>query len=306
MILPSPLSMTTGAKPARAFAPAKINLFLHVLGKRSDGYHDLESLVVFVDVGDELTASPAKDWSLEIDGPFAGELDADAANNLVLKAARAATGKPHAFHLTKNLPVASGIGGGSADAAAALRLVAPENERVYGLAANLGADVPMCLARTSAWVKRVGWPLVQAVLPPLHMVLANAGTAVSTAEIFNSWIPPVNPRVPVQQNAAFASFEELAALLVTCENDLEPLARALVPEIGLVLAALQATDDCRLARMSGSGGSCFGLYASEADAKAAAAQIKSHNKDWWVVATETVDPDPTDQWVRLMQNATMS
>lgn len=296
-----------GIRPARVFAPAKINLFLHVLGRRKDGYHDLESLVAFVDVGDELTAAPADDWSLKLDGPFAGALDGAADNNLVLRAAKASGSAPHAFQLTKSLPIASGIGGGSADAAAALRLIADAVPSTMDVAASLGADVPVCVCGAPAWMGGVGDRLMQAHFPsPLHLVLVNAGTPVSTAEIFKAWQAPVVPREPAQPLPAFASNEELLAFLLTRENDLEMPARALVPEIGLVMAALEATDKCRLVRMSGSGGTCFGLYGSDADAKSAAAQIKSKNSDWWVQAATTITPDPTDQWVRLMQNATMS
>lgn len=293
-------------KPKRAFAPAKINLFLHVMGRRTDGYHDLESLVAFVDVGDELTATPAPKWSLAIDGPHAEGLEGGD-ENLVLRAARAATAQPHAFQLTKNLPVASGIGGGSADAAAALRLCAKAEPATMDIAASVGADVPACLCRAPAWMGGAGERLTQAHFPgELHLVLVNGGTPVSTAEIFKAWQAPVIPREPVQPLPVFASNEEVLAFLLTCKNDLEAPARAQVPEIGLVVAALEATDKCRLVRMSGSGGTCFGIYASEADAKAAAKALQAANTNWWVKAATTITPDPTDQWVRLMQNATMS
>ena len=274
-------------------APAKLNLALHVLGRRADGYHLLDSLVVFAGVGDVLRAEPAGGLSLSVTGPFAAALGG-AEDNLVLRAARAlaqAGGIPAGGHmtLTKNLPVASGIGGGSADAAAALRLLARlwrldlPAAGLARLALRLGADVPVCLASRPARMGGVGEVLSDApALPPCGLVLVNPGVAVATPEVFRAraagFSHPLDLPSP-GQSGAWPDAAALAAALARMRNDLETPALALRPVIGDVLAALRALPGCLLARMSGSGATCFALL-SDAQAAAAAA-VAVTRPGWW-------------------------
>jgi 4-diphosphocytidyl-2-C-methyl-D-erythritol kinase len=269
---------------AAEFAPAKVNLALHVVGRRRDGYHLLDSLVAFPRLGDLVEAEPDSGVSLAIDGPFARDLPKDS-SNLVLRAAAlmAGAGRGAALRLTKNLPVASGIGGGSADAAATLRLLTrlwdkplPEPAAVLGL----GADVPVCLDARAARMTGIGERLQPLALPPFWMVLANPGVAVATAAVFAGLRRSANP--PLAAVPALGDVDALAAFLATQRNDLELPASALAPAISEALAALAAQPGCRLARMSGSGATCFGLFASEPAALAAAKQVAKARRDWWV------------------------
>jgi len=267
------------------FAPAKVNLHLHVTGRRADGYHLLDSLVVFPPVGDELTMAGDDEAALTITGRFAAALTADP-DNLILRAARrfGAVMQREAryrFHLVKSLPVASGIGGGSADAAAALRLIArawacdvPE-----GLALALGADVPACIASIPARMSGIGEVLEPAPeLPPYGMVLVNPGVAVSTPAIFKvregTFSPPAI--LPRGWDDAAAMAQDLARL----SNDLEAPAIRLQSVIAESLAAIRAQPQCLLARMSGSGATCFGLFPDAAYARQAAARLS--REGWWV------------------------
>ncbi len=269
-------------------APAKVNLYLHVTGRRDDGYHLLDSLVVFPDIGDALSAEPAETLSLLVTGPFAAKLAAGP-DNLVLRAARslaAEAGVMTGAHLTlaKHLPVASGIGGGSADAAATLRLLcrlwrlSPDPAVLARLATGLGADVPVCLAGHTARMAGIGEHLERApVLPACGIVLVNPGIAVATADVFRArrgaWSEPaVLP-------AGWDDMAVMAADLRQLRNDLEPAATALHPMIGVVLDELTAMPGCKLARMSGSGATCFGLYANAASAREALGQIR--RPGWW-------------------------
>ena len=275
------------------FAPAKINLYLHVTGKRSDGYHLLDSLMVFAGVGDTVTATPAKSLSLTIEGPFADGLDA-APDNLVLKAARAlqgATGcqQGAALTLTKRLPVASGIGGGSADAAAALKAlcdlweVKPPEKELQDIALSLGADVPVCLKGTPSFVGGIGEKLSSAPsLPPCWLVLVNPGVGVSTPAVFKARAGGFADPAPFDE--APEAPERLTALLAERRNDLEKPAQSIAPEVGSVLAALHTVDHCLLARMSGSGATCFGVFSNADEAEAAAARLSAQNPQWWVAA----------------------
>jgi 4-diphosphocytidyl-2-C-methyl-D-erythritol kinase len=266
-------------------ARAKVNLFLHVLGRRDDGYHLLDSLAVFPPVGDLLTAEAAPALSLRLTGPFGAVLATDP-DNLVLRAARAlaeAAGVAPVARITldKRLPVASGIGGGSADAAAALRLLS----RLWGvhadlpaLAATLGADVPVCLEARAARMRGVGERLGAApVLPNAGIVLVNPGGSVTTSLVFRArqggYGAPANLPSAWPDTAAMA--DDLAAL----RNDLQPAALSLHPPIGAALDALQADKTCLLARMSGSGATCFGLYPDPAAAGRAAAALA--RPGWW-------------------------
>jgi 4-diphosphocytidyl-2-C-methyl-D-erythritol kinase len=258
----------------RVFAPAKINLFLHAGEKRTDGYHALESLVVFVDVGDELAFESAPELSLAVDGPFAAEL-AGEGDNLVLKAARA-LGVTAAIRLTKNLPVASGIGGGSADAAAVLRARGEGRTDLYDLAEALGSDVPVCVDSKAAWMEGRGEILTPMAVPEMHLVLVNPRVGVSTAAVFRA-LDTRSGLGAVRSNA-----------LDGTRNDLEAPARAIQPVIGEALDAIAALPGVRLARMSGSGATCFGLFDDAETTARAADQLAMAHPGWWVRATRTL------------------
>jgi 4-diphosphocytidyl-2-C-methyl-D-erythritol kinase len=270
-------------------ASAKINLHLHVVGRRPDGYHLLDSLVVFAGAADRLTVEPGE-LSLAVTGAFAAGLETEA-DNLVLRAARAlaahagvpATGR---LVLEKNLPVASGIGGGSADAAATLRLLSRfwdldvGQEGLAAIAGRLGADVPVCLAGRAAIMSGIGEILAPPPpLPAAGMVLVNPGVAVSTPAVFRAREDGYSAAVawPV---AGWTDAESLAAALRTTGNNLEPPALRLAPPIAEALAALHGTPGCLLARMSGSGTTCFGLFADAAAARCAASGLD--HPGWWV------------------------
>jgi 4-diphosphocytidyl-2-C-methyl-D-erythritol kinase len=287
--LPEPLIET---------APAKVNLTLRVLGRRSDGYHELESLVVFAECGDRLSFSPGGELALTLSGPGAAQAG-EGADNLVLKAARALAARlPDiglgAFHLEKLLPVAAGIGGGSADAAAALRLLARSNglsgddPRLYAAARATGADVPVCLDPRARIMSGIGEKLsAPLALPPLPAILVNPRVALATKDVFARWTPAAAPAVAfdVAAIAKATSREQLLLCLIMQSNDLEGAATALAPVIGELLAALRTLAGCRLARMSGSGATCFGLFASAPAAIAAAKILSGRFPQWWVRAT---------------------
>jgi 4-diphosphocytidyl-2-C-methyl-D-erythritol kinase len=272
-----------------AFAPAKLNLFLHVTARRPDGYHLLDSLVAFVECGDVLRVRDAADLSLAISGQFAAGLAADS-SNLVLRAASAlaaAAGVPaHArFELEKHLPVASGIGGGSADAAATLRLltklwrIAPDPATLQQLALRLGADVPACLASRPVRMAGVGELLAPApALPECFVLLINPGVPVATATVFQARSGSFS--APAHLPLSWPDAASMAADLATLTNDLEAPARKLCPIIGDVLVSIAAQPGCLLARMSGSGATCFGLFANLAAAKHAAGA--TNRPGWWV------------------------
>lgn len=274
-------------------APAKVNLTLHVLGRRADGYHLLDSLIVFAGVGDLLEVEADPDLRLEPAGPNA-EAMGEAQDNLVLRAARLLieTCQPDtraALRLDKRLPVAAGLGGGSADAAAALIALdrlwgcGLDGEALQALGAALGADVPVCLFGRPAWIGGIGEEIVSAEpLPPAWFVLVNPGVALSTASVFRARSGGFSQ--PLRWQSPPADAAELAGRLAAGRNDLEPPACALEPAIPAVLEALDATDGCLLARMSGSGATCFGLYAEEAGARAAAGKLQDARPDWWVHA----------------------
>lgn len=274
-------------EPARLteLAPAKVNLALHVVGRRTDGYHLLDSLVVFPRLGDRLEAEPASGLSLSIDGPFGLDLDAGPSNLVMQAALLLRDGRGAALRLTKALPVASGIGGGSADAAAALRLLArlwdvslPAGEAVL----RLGADVPVCLAGRASRMRGIGEALTPLLLPAFWVVLANPGVPVATGAVFAGLASREN--VGLGEIPAFREAGGLFAWLSTRRNDLEAPAVAVAPAIGHVLAALRSQDGCGLARMSGSGATCFGLFEGEAAALAAADALRATEPGWWVAA----------------------
>jgi 4-diphosphocytidyl-2-C-methyl-D-erythritol kinase len=287
----------------RVAAHAKVNLYLHVVGRRADGYHLLDSLVVFAELHDVVTAGPADDLSLTIDGPFAGVL-AEERDNLVLRAARAlaeATKRePKArLHLTKRIPVAAGIGGGSADAAATLRALARlwSVEIDRDVALRLGADVNVCVASETMFMSGIGETLDLApALPPLHLLLVNPGVAVATRDVFRSrtgpFTRPARFNVPPLSAARFAQF-----LRHRC-NDLTAAAMALAPAIRQVREAVGATEGCLLARMSGSGATVFGLYGTAEDAARAAAAIARDHPEWWVWSGGVCDGDASTTFIR--------
>lgn len=283
--------------PAAEQARAKVNLSLRVLGRRGDGYHELNSLVVFAETGDRIVAAEAESLSLSLKGPFASALSEEP-GNLVLRAAhslRDLCGVKAGAHLTleKNLPVASGIGGGSADAAATLRvLMRLWNTRLdetaqVSLAASLGADVPVCLEAGPALMSGIGERIERVGhMPHFSLLLVNPQVPVSTAEVFRALAAPPLAGSPVAPAAPdFRSLDELLRWLGTEPNDLEQPARTLEPLVAEVIADIAATPGCRLARMSGSGATCFGLYERLEEARAAAEAVARKRPGWWVAAS---------------------
>ncbi|MDR7123279.1 4-(cytidine 5'-diphospho)-2-C-methyl-D-erythritol kinase [Pseudotabrizicola sp. 4114] len=264
------------------FAPAKINLSLHVTGQRADGYHLLDSLVVFANVGDRLSLRADDRLSLQITGPQAAALPVQD-DNLVLRAARLMR-MTAAITLDKQLPVASGIGGGSADAAATLRALArlgqcarPQDADVLAL----GADVPVCLHGHAVRMQGVGEVLTPVPpLPEAWLVLVNPGVAVSTPQVFQGMTDKTN--TPMPEMPRLPSVTALAAFLQAMRSDMEASASALAPVIGAVRLALGAQHGCLLARMSGSGATCFGLFADGPTAQAAARELRAAQPEWWV------------------------
>lgn len=289
------------AAPLVDHAAAKVNLTLRVLGRRADGYHELESLVAFADLSDGLSLIPGGALALSVHGPSAAQAGEDA-DNLVLKAARALAGRVDGltlgcFALDKRLPVAAGLGGGSADAAAALRLLAranalaPDDERLAEAARATGADVPVCLDQRPRLMRGIGEILsAPLALPALPAVLVNPGVALSTRAVFAGFAASAPaPPFDLAAAAGLADREQLLRLLQLHANDLEAPANALAPAVGEVLAALRPLAGCRLARMSGSGATCFALFSSAAAAIAGAEALGGNHPHWWVRATRLGD-----------------
>lgn len=278
----------------RVAAPAKINLYLHILGKRPDGYHLLESLVAFTAFGDEITVAPADGLNFEAAGPYAGALG-DAADNLVLRAAQSlaaelglATGA--AITLEKNLPVAAGIGGGSSDAAATLAALTKlwsvdlDEETMNRIGLSLGADVPVCRYGRTAHMTGIGETVLPGPsLPPCGILLVNPNLPLSTARVFGARSGPFSVPDPVERTPATVA--DLADALTGRRNDLAPAAIGLQPAIADVLAALDAATGCRLSRLSGSGPTCFGIFDDADGAELAATEIAANHPDWWVCPT---------------------
>ncbi len=272
-------------RAVRVFAPAKVNLTLHVTGQRADGLHELDSLVMFADLGDRITLRATGATTLQITGPMAPEVPAGA-DNLALRAARLFD-LPVAIELAKHLPVASGLGGGSSDAAAtALGLADLTGSRDLppGLL-GLGADIRVCLTRRAARMQGTGETVIPAPgLPALCAVLANPGTAVSTREVFGRLArksgAPMPAKLPASPDAM-----GLIGWLAARRNDLEAPACAIAPEIGETLGALAALPGCALARMSGSGATCFGLFPDAQAARDAARHLTRTRPHWWVRTT---------------------
>jgi 4-diphosphocytidyl-2-C-methyl-D-erythritol kinase len=283
------------------YAPAKINLTLRIVGRRPDGYHELESLVAFAGVGDEVGFVPGETLSLEMRGPFASALGAGD-DNLVVKAARALARRVDGlrlgrFILTKRLPVASGVGGGSADAAAALRLLArlnslaPDDPHLFAAAAEVGADVPVCVDPRARMMRGIGEILSAPIaLPKFPAVLVNPGVPVDTRAVFAALARERAGAGHVASTdttltANNLSHAALIEALTSAHNDLEPVAVWIEPAVADVLAALRATAGCRLARMSGSGATCFALFDDAEAASEAARKISAGRPRWWVQAT---------------------
>lgn len=276
-------------------APAKINLALHVTGQRQNGYHTLDSLVAFADYGDAVTVEKADTDRFSMSGPFSSTLGLTD-DNLVLKARallqekarEAGVGEYYAVSLQKNLPVASGIGGGSADAAAALRALNKiwalefDISDLQSLSQPLGADLPMCVLSRAARISGIG-DVVEPLpnFPSVPAVLVNPMVEVSTPTIFNGLKSKTNapmPDLPAKDLTLFALIEYLQA----CRNDLEPPARHVATEINHVLTTLQTHADCLLARMSGSGATCFALFECDEHAQSAEQSLLDLRPDWWV------------------------
>jgi 4-diphosphocytidyl-2-C-methyl-D-erythritol kinase len=280
-------------------APAKINLTLHITGRRPDGWHELESLVVFTRSGDTLTLEPGPELGLTVDGPTAGAAG-PLADNLVFRVTRSLEGRVQGlvsghFHLVKRLPVAAGIGGGSSDAAAALRLLARLNKldsddpRLLAAAAENGADIPVCLGATARMMSGVGEKLGPALrLPPLPALVVNPGVPLETKPVFQrmgltpGWRNPGNAHPDITSGE---TPDTLFAALKRGRNDMEDAACFLAPIVSDVLAVLSAAPGCRLARMSGSGATCFALFANCKQAGRAKKAIQAAHPKWWVKST---------------------
>lgn len=281
-------------------APAKINLALHVTGQRADGYHLLDTLVTFTTLGDVLRLSPAESDGFTLSGPFAAALrDEDPAGNLVIRARdglrRLALhvdrpAPPVHIDLEKKLPVASGIGGGSADAAAALRglmrlwAFTPRPEALDDLALSLGADVPMCIASRPLIARGIGEAVTAIALPSMPMLIVNPLKPVSTPQIFRLLTHKNNAPMALDHALLMTSPVEAIAPL---RNDLQPPAEALEPDIGLVLTGLREAG-ASLARMSGSGATCFGLFPGREALIAAEKSLRARHPGWFIAATETL------------------
>jgi 4-diphosphocytidyl-2-C-methyl-D-erythritol kinase len=269
----------------RERAPAKVNLTLRIVGRRRDGYHELESLVAFADLADVLTFEPRAPADILVTGPFAAATG-PAGENLVLKAARAMNLDGGRFTLEKNIPVAAGLGGGSADAAAALRLIAQANgmslddPRLRDAARACGADVPVCLVSRARVMRGIGDELSAPIrLPPVPAVLVHPRVHLPTKDVFAAF----------DMNDASEPAEEmpsdpraLLGWLAKGGNDLTRAAISLVPAVAEILQALAALPGCRIARMSGSGAACFGLFSSAQDAEAAERRLHRVHDDWWM------------------------
>jgi len=268
----------------KAFAPAKVNLSLHVTGQRADGYHELDSLVMFADIGDRIEVALSDSPSLTVDGEMAAGVPTDA-SNLVMKAQRL-MGVSASIRLHKRLPNAAGLGGGSSDAAAVIRALSqlagvPVPEDVL----SLGADIPVCLAGQAVRMRGAGEQITpMAGLPALHAVLINPNVPVPTADVFARLKHKDNAAMPDDiPNGITAA--EFALWLRDMRNDLEPPAIIAQPVIAQVIGAFSVTPGCQLARMTGSGATCFGLYGDAETASSAEGRLREAFPGWWVAAT---------------------
>jgi 4-diphosphocytidyl-2-C-methyl-D-erythritol kinase len=272
--------------PIRIPAPAKLNLFLHITGKRADGFHLLESLTAFTDFGDEVEVTQSDALSLALQGEFASQLHPGDNDNLVLRAARL-YGQTAAITLHKNIPVGAGLGGGSSDAAATIRALERlrhtpiTDELRHAHALQLGSDVPACLLGRPGWLTGTGDHVTPVTLPHGGWVLlVNPRQPLLTADVYRAFTGAFSAALP--QPGSWPSVAALAAWLQNQHNALETPAIARMPVIASLLAAITSTPGCLLSRMSGSGATCFGLYAGEPAARAAANAIATTHPAWWV------------------------
>jgi len=296
------VAKSAGSRKLAVLAPAKINLFLHVGEKRRDKYHALESLVVFAEVGDRLEFAPADELTLKLGGPFAAQTPRGD-DNLVLKAARALRSTSPKFPgaaitMEKNLPVAAGLGGGSADAAAVLRGLALfwqtglSEAQLVDIAAGLGSDVPACLLSCPCWMEGRGERVTRTpVLPQMASLLINPGVMLSTADVFGSLNARTGTGTMHPPPKSIQSLWDVVAYLDDAGNDLEAPACRLRPIIDEVLDALNEEPGCVLSQMSGSGATCFGLFDGQQFAIGAAERIAQEHPHWWVRATRIAGPD---------------
>ncbi len=285
----------TPSAPIVVDAPAKLNLYLHVVGRRADGFHLLDTLMVFAELGDRIGVAPADELSLKIDGPFSGSLPEDVEDNLVIRAVHAladAAGRPAkaAISLTKNLPVSAGRGSGSSAAAAALKALArlwqiPDDAGdLYEVGLGLGADVPACIHARPAFVGGIGEEIEDAPgLPQVDLLMVNPGVEVATASVFSARKGGFSPPAVFQDSPR--DVRELARLLSDRENDLTEGAIGLCSAIETILSEIEDAPGCRLARMSGSGATCFGLFDDRETAERAAEAMREN--DWWCAVTRT-------------------
>ncbi|WP_370199433.1 4-(cytidine 5'-diphospho)-2-C-methyl-D-erythritol kinase [Roseibium sp.] len=289
------MALASKSSPRVELARAKVNLALHITGQQPDGYHLLDSLVVFPQIGDRLAIEAAGELDLQVEGPFARDLTGPVEENLILKAVRSFAEKagidvPQVrLTLTKRLPVASGIGGGSSDAATTLRLLEDftgtylAEEDLHALALTLGADVPVCLFPEPQIMRGIGGDLSAGPdLPPCGIVLVNPRVGVSTPEVFKSMEQRDNAPMDLMPEK-FETLASLVAYLASCRNDLQDPAKGLCPEIGQVLSELEADTRVDLARMSGSGATCFGLCELNAAMDVERA-LRSSHPDWWIAS----------------------
>jgi len=291
---------STPTKMIRVFAPAKINLYLHVTGRLDNGYHTLDSLIAFTDIGDDITIEPSADFEFHVTGPYGAhfstkETDASPnSSNLVVQAAWALARAGHTMlpvkiTLTKNLPLAAGIGGGSSDAAAALwglceALGIPRASAFLpDLMLELGADVPVCFTCQPARVRGVGDVLDPApMMPEIPVVLVNPGIPCPTAKVFSLYGGPYRENIVLPRS--FESVHDLVKFLRGCQNDLQEAAMDLVPPIREAINALHAENNCIFSALSGSGATCFGLFESHRSAQEAARNLALRYPQWWIKA----------------------
>lgn len=289
------MALGTAPSPRAELARAKVNLALHITGQRPDGYHLMDSLAVFPQIGDRLALEPADTLELKLEGPFARDLSGPVEDNLILKAIRgyaeAAGIDVPALRLTlsKRLPVASGIGGGSSDAATALRMIEDvsgsylSDENLHALALGLGADVPVCLFPEPQFMRGIGDTLSPGPeMPACGIVLVNPKIAVSTPEVFQALTRKNNSPLPAAPDG-FETLAELSSYLSACRNDLQEPACRLCSDIGDCLSALEDDSRISFARMSGSGATCFGLC-EKADAMEVERALRATHPQWWIAS----------------------
>ena len=279
-------------KSRTIFAPAKLNLFLHVTGRRENGFHTLDSLVTFANIGDTITIEDAPSFSLHTNGPFPGSLPQNHDDNLVVQTAKTLSkhlNKPLnvKITLTKNLPLAAGIGGGSSDAAATIRgliehwKIKNETDHILKTIAKLGADIPVCFQAKPTIMRGIGDILLPApAMPKTPIVLINPMIPCPTKDVFAAYEghDKHNTALPAQCN----TIDDLVKILDPLDNDLLDPALKIVPDIQNVINALNTQKECHLARMSGSGATCFGLFETIEHAERTAKTIKSENPNWWI------------------------